>query len=161
VNGLGLMALRLVLAVVFIAHGAHRLFGLFAGPAIGVGGPEATARIFATFGLEPNFPLAVLAGGLALLGGVLLAIGWFTRLAAPILAIVTLVAVWKTQWPWGFFLNWVGVPDRGQGFEFSVVLIGALVCLTLTGAGDWSIDGTRANSAAARAAGRARLRGKI
>ncbi len=160
-NGLGLMALRLVLAVVFIAHGAHRLFGLFAGPAVGVGGPEATAQILATMGLEPNFPLAVFAGGLALVGGVLLAIGWFTRIAAPLLAIATLVAVWKTQWQWGFFLNWVGAPDRGQGIELSVVLIGALVCLTLTGAGDWSIDGTRANSAAARAAGRARLRGKI
>jgi len=161
VNGLSLMALRLVLAVVFIAHGAHRLFGLFAGPAIGVGGPEATAQIFATMGLEPNFPLAVLAGGLALVGGVLLAIGRFTRIVAPILALMTLIAVWKTQWQWGFFLNWVAAPDRGQGMEFSVVVIGALVCLALTGAGDWSIDGRRAHSAAARSAGRARLRGKI
>lgn len=160
-NGPGLMALRLVLAVVFIAHGAHRLFGLFAGPAVGVGGPEATAQILANMGIEPNFMLAVAAGGVALCGGILLAVGWLTRIAAPILTLATLAALWKVQLPWGFFLNWVGSPDRGQGMEMSIVLIGALVCLTLTGAGEWSIDGMRENSAAARAAGRARLRGKL
>lgn len=160
-NGPGLMALRLVLAVVFIAHGAHRLFGLFAGPALGVGGPEATAQILSSLGLEPNFPLAVAVGVIALAGGVLLLLGWLTRVAAPALAILTVVAMWKAQWQWGFFMNWAAAPDRGQGLEFSVLLIGALVCLTLTGGGDWSVDGTREKSAAARAAGRARLRGKI
>jgi hypothetical protein len=36
-----------------------------------------------------------------------------------------------------------------------------LVALALTGGGDWSVDGRRANSAARLAAGRARLRGKL
>ncbi|MCC7186409.1 MAG: DoxX family protein, partial [Acidobacteria bacterium] len=160
-NGLGLMALRLVLAAVFIAHGANKLFGLWAGPGIGVGGTQHTAQLFAALGLEPNFPLAVLVGTVELLGGVLLAIGWFTRVAAPALIIVMGVAIWKLHAQWGFFLNWMAVPERGQGIELHVVLIGALLCLTLAGAGEWSIDGTREKSAASRAAGRARLRGKL
>lgn len=160
-NGLGLMALRLVLAAVFIAHGANKLFGLWAGPGIGVGGPQMTAQFFAAVGLEPNFPLAVLVGVVELLGGVLLAIGWFTRVAAPALIIAMGVAIWKVHMQWGFFLNWMAVPERGQGIEFQVVLIGGLLCLTLAGAGEWSIDGTREKSAASRAAGRARLRGKL
>lgn len=160
-NGLGLMALRLVLAAVFIAHGANKLFGLWAGPGIGVGGTQHTAQLFAALGLEPNFPLAVLVGSVELLGGVLLAIGWFTRVAAPALIIVMGVAIWKLHAQWGFFLNWMAVPERGQGIELHVVLIGALLCLTLAGAGEWSIDGTREKSAASRAAGRARLRGKL
>lgn len=161
VNGLGLVALRLVLAVVFIAHGANKLFGLWAGPGIGVGGPDVTAQFFATVGLEPNFPLAVAVGITELAGGILLALGWFTRIAAPALIIVMGVAIWKIHYQWGFFLNWVGAPDRGQGMELNIVLVGALLCLTLAGAGEWSIDGTREKSAQSRAAGRARLRGKL
>ena len=161
VNGLGLVALRLVLAVVFIAHGANKLFGLWAGPGIGVGGPDMTAQFFATVGLEPNFPLAVAVGAIELLGGILLALGWFTRIAAPALIIVMGVAIWKIHYQWGFFLNWVGAPDRGHGMELNIVLIGALLCLALAGAGEWSIDGTREKSAQSRAAGKARLRGKL
>jgi putative oxidoreductase len=155
------MALRLVLAAVFIAHGANKLFGLWAGPGIGVGGTQLTAQLFAAVGLEPNFGLAVLVGTVELLGGVLLAIGWFTRIAAPALIVVMGIAIWKLHAQWGFFLNWMAAPERGQGVEFHVVLIGALLCLTLAGAGEWSIDGTREKSAASRAAGRARLRGNL
>jgi putative oxidoreductase len=161
VNGLGLMALRLVLAVVFIAHGGNFLFGLWAGPGVGVGGPEPTAQIFASIGLEPNFPLAVLTGVLTMLGGVLLAIGWWTRYAAPVLAVMTLVAILKVHMKWGFFINWTGAADRGQGIELHILLVGALICLALTGAGEWSVDASREASAASRAAGRARLRGKL
>ncbi len=161
VNGLGLMALRLVLAVVFIAHGAHKLFGLWAGPGIGGGGLDMTAQFFAGVGLEPGFPLAVLVGVTELAGGLLLVVGWLTRFVAPLLTIVMAVAIWKVALPWGFFLNWMGAADRGQGMELNVVLIGALVCLVLTGAGEWSIDGHRKATRASREAGRARLRGKL
>ena len=160
-NGLGLAVLRLALATVFIAHGANILFGLWAGPGIGPGGLDLTAQSFAAMGLAPAFPLAVLAGVVETLGGVLLAVGWFTRVAAPLLAVVIAVAVWKAQWAQGFFLNWVGAGDRGQGFEYSLLLIGALACLALTGAGEWSVDGQREASRASRQAGRARLRGKL
>jgi putative oxidoreductase len=161
VNGLGLAVLRLALATVFIAHGAHILFGVWAGPAIGTGGLDLTAQRFLAVGLAPAFPLAVVAGTIELAGGVLLAIGWFTRVAAPLLAIVICVAIWKVQLAYGFFLNWMGVADRGQGYEYSVLLLGALICLSLTGAGEWSIDGQREASRASRQAGRARLRGKL
>lgn len=160
-NGLGLVVLRLALAVVFVAHGAHKLFGLWAGPGIGVGGLDMTAQLFAGLGLNPSFPLAVLVGVVETLGGLLLVVGWFTRFAAPAMALVTLVAVWKGQWANGFFLNWTGAADRGQGFEFSLILLGALLCLTLTGGGEWSLDGQREASRASRQAGRARLRGKL
>jgi putative oxidoreductase len=161
VNGLGLAVLRLALAVVFIAHGAHILFGFGAGPAVGTGGLDLTASSFAALGLAPAFPLAVLAGVIETAGGVLLAIGWFTRIAAPLLAVVVAIAIWKAQWAYGFFLNWVGAPDRGQGTEYGIVLLAALICLSLTGAGEWSIDGRREAAHAAQRAGRARLRGKI
>ena len=160
-NGLGLAVLRLALAAVFIAHGAHILFGVWPGPGIGNGGLDLTAQTFAAKGLAPAFPLAVLTGVIETAGGVLLAIGWFTRVAAPLLAIVVCVAIWKVQWANGFLLNWLGAASPGPGFEYAVVLTAALICLSLAGPGEWSIDGQREASRASRQAGRARLRGKL
>ncbi len=155
----GLLLLRLTLAAVCVAHGAHVLFGAFGGPGSGVGpgGLGQTAAQFAAMGL-PGFPLAVLDGVVQLLGGLLMAGGYLTRWVAAILAVLTGVLAWKSQLAWGFFLNWVAEPGRGHGIEFSIVLVGALLCLTLTGSGDWSFDGRHTRRRSAAAAGRARLR---
>jgi putative oxidoreductase len=158
---LGLAVLRLALAVVFVAHGANKLFGVWAGPGIGPGGLDTTATSLAALGLHPEFPLAVLAGLAQLGGGLLLGLGLFTRVAAAGMIGYLIAGAWWEQAKWGLFLNWIGTPGRGHGLEYSLVLAGALGCLVLTGSGDWSIDGLRANSAASRAAGRARLRGKM
>jgi uncharacterized membrane protein YphA (DoxX/SURF4 family) len=58
----------------------------------------------------------------------------------------------------GFFLNWTLTPGRGHGMEYNLVLIGALLCLMLTGPGALSVDELQSHSAASRAAGRARAR---
>jgi putative oxidoreductase len=159
--GLGLVVLRLALAAVFVAHGAHKLFGVWGDPGVGPGGLQITASQYAALGLHPEFLLAVLAGVTQLVGGLLLGLGYFTRWAAAAIVIYLGVGAWKAHLQWGFFLNWIGTSGRGHGIEYSVALAGALVCLMLTGAGDWSLDGLRASSTAARAAGRARLRGKL
>jgi putative oxidoreductase len=159
--GAGLLVLRLVLAVVFVAHGGNKLFGLFGGPGIGPGGLSSTSAFFGAVGLTPPFVLAVLDALLELAGGVLLVFGFLTRWVSIALAVAMSVAIWKVHAQWGFFLNWMAAPNRGQGMEYSIVLIAALVCLALAGGGDLSIDGVSQRSAAREAAGRARLRGKL
>ena len=159
--GLGLLVLRLALAVVFVAHGGNKLFGLFGGPGIGPGGLSTTAAFFGSVGLNPPFVLAVIDAVLELVGGAMLAVGFLTRWVSLALTIVTGVAIWKVHFQWGFFLNWMAAPNRGQGMEFSILLIAALVCLALSGGGDASIDGVNQRAADRNAAGRARLRGKI
>ena len=157
-NAAGLLVLRLIVAVVLIAHGSHQLFGAFASPAVGPGGLTTTAARFTTLGLEPGYPLAAMAGGIQLVSGGLIAIGLLARWAAIASMLYLGITIWKEQLRWGFFANWVINPERGHGVEISAVLVGALLCLTLAGAGDWSIDGRRTRAAAARASGRARLR---
>ena len=159
--GLGLVVLRLVLAVVFVAHGTNILFGSWAGPGIGTGGLEATAQQYAALGLRPEFLFAVLAGVTQLLGGLLLVIGLLTRYASVALLAFVGLGIWKEHLQWGFFLNWARHPQQGLGMEYAITLAGALICLAFVGGGDWSIDGQRQNTRAARAAGRARLRGKM
>jgi putative oxidoreductase len=156
--GLGLLVLRLALAAVLVAHGSHTLFGAFADSGVGPGGLTATAAYFAGFGLTSPFLLALAEGVLQLAGGLLIGVGYFARWVSVPLAILEGLGIWKNSARWGFFMNWTNDPSRGHGMEFGVLLAGALVCLVLAGAGEWSFDGLRSRSAAARAAGRARLR---
>jgi putative oxidoreductase len=152
--------LRLTVATLLVAHGAHQLFGAFAGPGIGPGGLSYTAARLALLGLEPAMPLAVLQATIQFIGGALIGAGLLTRWAALAVAGDLGLLIWKQQARWGFFLNWTIDPLRGHGMEYSILLIGALVCLVFTGGGEWSFDGRRTRSAAARAAGRARLRSR-
>ena len=160
-TGLGLAVLRLALAVIFVAHGSNTLFGAWSSPAVGPGGPQNMATHFAALGLHPEFVYAVMSGVVQLAGGVLLGIGWFARWASLALLGLIALGVWTEYLKWGFFLNWTNTPGLGHGVEYAVALGGALVCFVLAGAGEWSIDGLRARSAASQAAGRARLRGKV
>jgi putative oxidoreductase len=157
-TAIGLVCVRLVLAVVLFAHGAHKLFGAFAGPGIGPGGIDNTVAHFTAIGLEPAFLLAVLAGLAQLIGGVLIGIGWFTRVAAGANFIYMAVGIWKEHAQWGLFLNWIGDPGRGHGIEYSIVLASVLLLLVVAGAGDFSIDGRRQKYVQSRELGRARLR---
>ena len=156
----GLLILRIALAAVLLAHGTHDLFGVFESPGIGHGGLVARAAYLTAIGLTPAMIFAVVGAVLDALGGLLLAIGMFTRAAALIVGAFQVLLLWTDAWRWGFFLNWTTTPGQGQGMEFQGLLIGMLVCLFLAGAGDWSLDGIRNRKAAIRSAGRARLRSK-
>lgn len=144
----GPTVLRLALGAVFIAHGGQKLFGLWGGA-----GLEGTATTFSQLGLHPASALALVWAVVEFAGGLLLVAGALTVAASIALSLLSLVAIWKVQQL---------VPGQGYGYEFNVALLGGLVCLMLTGPGALSIDGRRAESAAAEAAGRARLRaGKV
>jgi putative oxidoreductase len=145
----GPAALRLCVGVVFLAHGAQKLFGIWNGP-----GLDGTGAFFSTLGLTPSYPLAVVAAVTEFGGGALLILGGLTRSVAVALAVDMAVAVWKVHYANGFFLNGA----RGQGVEFCLVLIAALVCLMLTGPGALSVDEWRHSSAESMRAGRARAR---
>ena len=145
----GPAVLRLVIGAIFVAHGAQKLFGLWGGPGI-----EGTTAYFAQLGLAPAGPLAVMVGVVEFAGGLMLMLGTLTPVAALALTVDMLVAIWMVHGAHGFFLP--------GGYEFNLALIGALVSLMLTGPGGFSLDGRRARSAEAEAAGRARIRaGKV
>ena len=145
----GPAVLRLAVGAIFVAHGAQKLFGIWGGP-----GLEGTASGLAQMGMTPAMPLAIAVGVVEFGGGLLLMAGALTLVAAVALSAVMLGAIWNVHLPNGFFLP--------AGYEFNLVLLAALVSLMLTGPGAWSVDGQRARSAEAEAAGRARLRsGKV
>jgi putative oxidoreductase len=154
----GLLLLRCVLASILAMHGSHILFGTSPGSGAGPGGIAHTAAYYASIGLVPAMAFAITSGVLRLAGALLMLAGYFTRVAAGALLVLDYLELWKDAARWGFFLNAANDPTRGNGMEYTLLVAGVLACLLLTGAGEWSIDGVRAQGQAARAAGRARLR---
>lgn len=120
--------LRLVVGVIFMAHGSQKLFGAFGGH-----GLQATAQGFAQMGFVPGILWGTLVGGTEFFGGLGLIAGLFTRLAALGLAIVMLVAVFKVHWKSGLFA-------QNGGFEYPLTLLAVNVALLIRGAGPWSLD---------------------
>lgn len=121
----GLLLLRLVVGLAFMAHGSQKLFGWFGG-----GGPSGTAGFFASLGYRAPALMALLAGLAELGSGLLLALGLATPLAALALATVMLNAIVTVKWTQGFF----------GGYELDVVFLTVAVALAATGPGCLSLD---------------------
>jgi len=143
-HGGGITILRLVLGVVFLAHGLPKLLPVFGGS------PAGTAAMFEASGLQPALLLVLIVGVIELFGGAAIILGVWTRFSAILLAINMGVAIWKIHLPHGFFLNLSLEPGVGHGYEFAMVLLGGLVCLLLSGPGAVSIDGYRARTGVTR-----------
>jgi putative oxidoreductase len=130
-----LLLVRSVLAVVFFAHGAQKVFGWFGGPGL-AGFVSAMAR----GGMPPAVSYLVAFG--ELLGSLGLFFGLLTRIAALGLAIEMLGAVFVVHRRFGFFMNWSGT-GKGEGFEYALVLAVVLLSLVVAGGGDYSLDSSR------------------
>ena len=127
-----LLVVRLVLGVVFFAHGAQKVLGWFGGR-----GLTETIRGFQGMGVPPA--AATLAAFVELLGGCAMVTGLLARPASVGIIIVMLVAIAKVHARHGFFLN-AGVPGKGPGFEFNFALIGMALAVLIGGAGVLSAD---------------------
>ena len=125
----GLLVLRLVLGVIFAAHGAQKLFGSFNGP-----GLKGTAGFHEQLGIKPPYLMAALAGLAEFVGGILVAVGFLTPLAALALVVTMVVAALTVHLRNGFFA-------QSGGYEFNLALAGMALTLLLTGAGALSLDG--------------------
>ena len=121
--GLGLAILRVVVGIVFIAHGAQKFFQF---------GIPGTIGAFTQMGVPLPGITAPLVSALELGGGVLLVLGLLTPLVALLLAIDMLAAILLVHLPAGFFLP--------NGYEFALTLMSACLALVLAGPGAAAVD---------------------
>jgi putative oxidoreductase len=126
--GYGMAVLRIFVGIIFAAHGAQKLFGLFGGY-----GLAGTAQWMESIGLAPGQLMALLAGGTEFFGGLALIIGLLTRPAALGLTFTLLVAIFSVHISNGLFMT-------NNGYEFALALLGGTVAVLLEGAGKLSVD---------------------
>src|SRR5436309_9564387 len=127
------LILRLVLGVVFCAHGAQKLVGWFGAP-----GFSGTMGMFTGY-LHIPVPLAFLSIAAEFFGGLGLILGFLTRIAAFGIAVNMLVAIAMVHGAFGFFMNWSGA-QKGEGFEYHLLVLALTAFLMIRGAGAFSVD---------------------
>src|SRR5688572_19268830 len=114
-----LSVLRIVVALLFMAHGSQKLFGAPGAP------PGGTT--------PPLLSLMGLAGVLEFFGGLLILMGLFTRPVAFILSGMMAVAYFMVHAPRG------SLPIVNQG-ELAVLYCFIFLYFAVSGGGSWSVD---------------------
>jgi len=120
---LALLAMRLTLGAIMVAHGYHSVFG----------GLRQHVEWIASLGV-PAW-LGYVSSFTELLAGLLILAGFFTRAAAFAICVDLVVAIWKFHWHNGL----LGSPDR-PGYEFPLAAATLAFALMFFGAGPISLD---------------------
>jgi putative oxidoreductase len=133
-NDIVFTILRLVLGVTFFAHGAQKMLGWFGGY-----GFKGTMGFF-TQTMHIPAAFAFLAIAAEFFGGLGLIFGLLTRIAAFGITVNMLVAIFTVHMANGFFMNWTG-QQKGEGFEYHLLVLAMTAALMIRGAGAFSLDG--------------------
>jgi putative oxidoreductase len=128
-----LTAIRVILGVIFFAHGAQKMLGWFGGA-----GLNETLRTMQEF-LHLPVPLAFLAVTSEFLGGAGLIVGLFSRMAAIGICVTMVSAIVMVHGRYGLFMNWLG-DRKGHGIEFHLLAIALAIVIVVRGAGAASLD---------------------
>ena len=125
---IGILILRLVVGLTLAAHGTQKLFGWFGGY-----GLAGTGGFLELLGFVPGRRNALAAGLAETAGGLLLALGFATPLAAAMIVAVMFVAAISVHLKQGFFIT-------KQGYEYTLILAIAALSVAFAGPGSLSLD---------------------
>jgi len=130
--------MRIMFGLVFFPHGAQKALGWFGGY-----GFSATMQFFTT---QAHIPaaFAFLAICAEFLGSLGLILGFLTRIAAFGITVNMAVAVLMIHSHIGFFMNWFG-NQKGEGYEYHLLVFALSIPLMIRGGGAFSIDGMLAS----------------
>ena len=130
---IGFSIARWTLGLVIFPHGAQKLLGLFGGY-----GYSATIESLTT---QMGLPIIVAFSVIMIefFGSISLVLGFLSRFWAIALIGMFTGIIITTQLEHGFFMNWFG-NQAGEGYEFSLLIIGLALSIVVNGSGKWSID---------------------
>src|SRR5665647_1553280 len=119
--------LRILLGLILIPHGCQKAFGWFGGA-----GFARFTQIFESIGYRPGAVWLSIVILVELVGGLCLVFGLFTRVAALLVALFMINAIWVTSAK-GFF--WTV-----QGYEYSLLILAVALVFAVRGSGSYSLD---------------------
>ena len=117
---IGLLILRIVIGIIFIYHGLPKLLN--------------SSKMSAGIGMSATF--IFILGLVEILGGLGSIVGLYTQIAAIILSIVMLGAIYNKMFVWNVPFSKSGV----IGWEFDLMILGGILALLFLGSGNISID---------------------
>ena len=120
-----LLLARIIVGVVFMAHGSQKLFGAFGGP--GLSGV-----------VQMMGPLGYLVTIGEFFGGLGIIVGFLSRFSAAAMILIMLGAIAMVHGKVGFFMNWMG-QQGGEGFEYHLLAIAVLATILIAGPGRLAI----------------------
>jgi len=132
-NDFALTILRVVLGIVFFAHGCQKMLGWFGG-----NGFSGTMNFF-TNNMHIPAVFAFLAIAAEFFGGLGLLLGVLARIAAFSITMNMLVAIFMVHLPNGLFMNWSG-QQKGEGIEYHLLVLAITITIMMRGAGALSVD---------------------
>ena len=116
---------RVIVGIISMAHGAQKLFGAFGGP-----GLSAVVQMMG--------PLGYLVTIGEFFGGLGLVVGFLARFSAASIIVIMVGAIATVHAQFGFFMNWGG-NQAGEGFEYHLLAIAALLPIVIAGPGRFAI----------------------
>src|SRR5262245_11995257 len=123
-SDLAYLIVRVTAGLMLIPHGWPKVF---------TRGASGVATTLTGYGIPAALPFAYLIMGLETIGGILIAIGLFTRPIAALLVIEFLVIIFVAHWPKGYAVG-------GGGIEYPLMWGLILLAIMLRGGGPWSLD---------------------
>lgn len=127
------LVLRITLALVVLPHGCQLLLGWFGGF-----GFTGTMHYFTEVeGLPWMVGFSVIL--LQFFGSLFILFGFMGRLFSFSMIFLFIGMIVNNHWHHGFFMNWMG-NQKGEGFEFHLLVIGIATALAFSGSGAFSVD---------------------
>jgi putative oxidoreductase len=124
---------RIILGIVFFAHGSQKVFGWFGGH-----GLRQTLRTMTEFVGLPSI-IAFAAVGTEFVGGAALILGFLGRISALGIAVNMVAAIFMVHGKYGLFMNWFG-DRKGHGIEYHLLAIALAIVIIAKGSGAFSLD---------------------
>ena len=129
---------RLTIGLILFPHGAQKMLGIFGGY-----GFSGTMGFF-TGTMHLPWLIGFLVIIIEFIGSLSLISGFASRLWSALVIIEMLGAVITTHLNNGFFMNWAGT-QKGEGYEFHLLIIGLALATLIDGSGKFSADEKIAN----------------
>lgn len=124
---IGLLTVRLVIGLLFIGHGAQKMFGWFGGY-----GLKGTGGWLESIGVKPGVLMAFMVALFEIVGGLSFALGLWLPVGAALIVITMIGGIVTVHGKNGLWAT-------AGGYEYNVVLIAIAVGVALIGAGEYAL----------------------
>jgi len=124
---------RLTIGIILFPHGAQKMLGMFGGY-----GFSGTMGFF-TNTMHLSWLIGFLVIIIEFFGSLSLITGFASRIWSALIIILMLGIIFTSHLDNGFFMNWFG-NQKGEGYEYHLLVIGLSLATLINGSGKYSVD---------------------